>query len=222
MSAQRVPAVLVVDDFNPFSRLIRHVLRQRRFAVFCASSAAKGLALFQAHRSQIDLAVIDMVRPVAANLDLTAELERLRPGLPVLYIAGALKTVARCSIEAQAPDSVLVAPFTEEQLIARVGSLLAIEATVRERPNEQLWEQLIAGSVGISSGAAMLYVYGLSQAGLAKGHAAMLRAGDIRYAFRPTNYEPAPCSIIVRTKDMNRARHLIAQVPAGGRPNLAA
>ena len=118
MSAQRVPAVLVVDDFNPFSRLIRHVLRQRRFAVFCASSAAKGLALFQAHRSQIDLAVIDMVRPVAANLDLTAELERLQPGLPVLYLVGALKTVARCSIEAQAPGSVLAAPFTEKQLIA--------------------------------------------------------------------------------------------------------
>jgi DNA-binding response OmpR family regulator len=80
MSAQRIPAVLVVDDLDSFSRLIRHALAQRRFAVFCATSAAKGLALFQAHQSQIDLAVIDIVRPAAANLDLTAELERLQPG----------------------------------------------------------------------------------------------------------------------------------------------
>ena len=80
--------------------------------------------MFEANRRRIELVVVDLVRPAAANLDLTAELERLRPGLSVLYLVSERKTIARCSIEAEAPDSVLIAPFTEQLLIARVDRLL--------------------------------------------------------------------------------------------------
>jgi CheY-like chemotaxis protein len=141
---RRALAILVVDDFNPFYNLIRETLAPLGFAVFGAKSPDEGLALFQAHQPPIDLAVIDLVTPAAGNLDLTAELERLRPGLPVLYLVGASKTIARCSIEAQAPGSVLAVPFTEEQLMARVGSLLDVEAGARQRSGERLWQRLAA------------------------------------------------------------------------------
>jgi CheY-like chemotaxis protein len=144
VAEQWARAVLVVDDFNPFSKLIREMLARRGFAVFGAKSPDEGLALFQAHQPEIDLAVIDLVSTAAGNLDLAAELERLRPGLPVLYLVGEDKTIARCSIEAQAPDAVLAVPFTEEQLIAHVGGLLDVEVASRQRPGERLWEQLIA------------------------------------------------------------------------------
>jgi two-component system response regulator GlrR len=146
VAEQRAPAVLVVDDFNPFCKLIRETLAPRGFAVFGAKSPDEGLAVFQAHQPQIDLAVIDLVTPAAGNLDLTAELERLQPGLPVLYLVGASKTIARCSIEAQAPGSVLAVPFTEEQLMERVGGLLAVEAVARQRPGERLWARSVAAS----------------------------------------------------------------------------
>jgi DNA-binding NtrC family response regulator len=148
---QRARAILVVDDFNPFYNLIRDTLAPRGFAVFGANSPDEGLALFQAHQSQIDLAVIDLVTPTAGNLDLTAELERLHPGLPVLYLVGASKTIARCSIEAQSPCSVLAVPFTEEQLMARVGSLLDAERAARQRSGERLWERLAASSDRMAS-----------------------------------------------------------------------
>jgi DNA-binding NtrC family response regulator len=140
------PAVLVVDDFNPSSKLIGEALASRGFAVFGTRSADEGLALFQAHKPEIELAVIDLVSPAAGNLDLAAELERLRPGLPVLYLVGSGKSIARCSIEAQAPGSVLVVPFTEDQFIARVGGLLDVQAAPRQMPRERLWERLVAGS----------------------------------------------------------------------------
>ena len=145
IAEQRAPAILVVDDFNPFYNLIRETLAPHGFAVFGAQSPDEGLALFQAHQPPIDLAVIDLVTPTAGNLDLTAELERLQPGLPVLYLVGAGKTIARCSIEAQAPGSVLAVPFTGEQLLARVGVLLAGEAA-RQRQAEWLWERVVATS----------------------------------------------------------------------------
>jgi DNA-binding response OmpR family regulator len=146
MAEPRVPAVLVVDDFNPSSDLTREALAHRGFAVLGAKSPDEGLALFQAHEPEIDMAVIDLVTPGAGYLDLAAELERLRPGLPVLYLVDASKTIVRCSIEAQAPGSVLVVPFTEEELIARVGGLLDVESAARQKLSERGWEGLIAAS----------------------------------------------------------------------------
>jgi hypothetical protein len=71
----------------------------------------------------------------------------LRPGLPVLYLFGTAESIARCSIEKQSPGSVLAAPFSEEQLIARVGSLLLdVQPAARQRPGERLWEHLIGAS----------------------------------------------------------------------------
>jgi DNA-binding response OmpR family regulator len=146
ITEQRIPAVLVVDDFNPLSSLTCETLAHRGFAVIGAKSPDEGLALFQSHQPEIDMAVIDLMTPGAGYLDLAAELERLRPGLPVLYLVDANKTIARCSIEAQAPGSVLVVPFTEEQLIARVGGLLDSEAAGRQKFGGQGWEGLIAAS----------------------------------------------------------------------------
>jgi DNA-binding response OmpR family regulator len=146
---QCAPTVLVVDDSNAFSKLIREALAPSGFAVFAAKSPDEGLALFQAHLWEIDLAVIDVVTPAAGNLDLAAELERLRPGLPILYLFGGSKSIARCSIEAQAPDSVLAAPFTEEQLMARVGGLLDVETAARQMPRARQWDWLISASDGM-------------------------------------------------------------------------
>jgi CheY-like chemotaxis protein len=144
---QRTPTVLVIDDLKPFSKLIREALAPRGFAVFGAKTPDEGLALFQAHREEIDLAVIDLMTQAEGNLDLAAEFERLRPGLPVLYLFGEAESIARCSIQKQAPGSVLAAPFTAEQLIARVGSiLLDVEPAALQRSSEQRWERLIAAS----------------------------------------------------------------------------
>jgi DNA-binding NtrC family response regulator len=172
IAERRTPAVLVVEDLVPFSKLIRKGLARRGFAVFGANSPDEGLALFQA-QPQIDLAVIGLVTPTAGNLDLGAELTRLRPGLPVLYLAGAGKTIAHCSIEAQVPGSVLAIPFTEEQLIARVDALL--EGAQRQGSDERLWERLIAVSDWIPSPIAMLQVYETRQAALAEDHVALQR-----------------------------------------------
>jgi DNA-binding response OmpR family regulator len=215
------PGVLVVDDLIPFSQVIGETLASRGFAVFGAKSPDEGLALFRAHQPRIDLAVVGLVTPAAGNLDLTASLEHLRPGLPVLYLVGPEKTIARCSIEAQAPGSVLTVPFTEEQLIARVGGLLEVEAAARERRGERLWDRLIAASDWIPSGTAMLYVYELRQAALAEGHAATLSGGNVQYTFRATNCEAAPYSMTVHAQDVTHARWLIGQAP-GGRPLVVA
>jgi DNA-binding response OmpR family regulator len=214
IAGPRAAGVLVIDDLIPFSKVIRETFASRGFAVFGAKTPDEGLEHFQAHQRQIDLAVIGMVTQAAGNLDLAAELERLRPGLPVLYLVGAGKSIARCSIEAQAPDSVLSVPFTEEVLIARAGGLLDAAAAACQRRGEQLWDRLIAASDWIPSGTAMFHVYELRQAALAEGHAATLSGGNVQYTFRATNCDAAPYSMTVRAQDVTHARWLIEQASA--------
>jgi len=219
------PAVLVVDDSIPIYKLVRGTFLRRGFAVFGAKTPDEGMALFQAHQPQIGLAVVGLVTPTAVNLDLTADLDHLRPGLPVLYLVGAGKSIARCSIEVQAPESVLAVPFTEEQLIARVGGLLDVDEAASRKRYERLWERLVAASdwtrsettSETTSGTTMLHVYDLRQAPLAAGHIAMLSAGKIRHAIQATNCEAAPFSMTVRACDIARARCIIQQASADGR-----
>jgi len=145
---QRMATILAVDDSNSFSKSIHPALARRGFPVYCATSPDEGLKQFQEHSSEIDLAVLDMVTPGAGSIDLAAELERLRPGLPVLYLVGSQSTIARASIEAQSPGSVLVAPFTEEQFMARINGLLEIESPGSQPTEAPSWEQLIATPAG--------------------------------------------------------------------------
>jgi DNA-binding NtrC family response regulator len=187
----------------------------RGFEIVCVKSPQKGMALFQAHPSKIDLVAIDLATQAVGNLDLAAELERLRPGLPILYLVGAQKLIARCSIEASSPGAVLPAPFTEEQLIERVGGLLSIEVAARRAPEEKLWERLIAVSNPIRSGAAILHIYERRQTALAADHAAMPRAGNIHYCVRPTNCEMAPYGLMVQSKDVAGARSLLTRASVG-------
>jgi DNA-binding response OmpR family regulator len=222
IAGPRAPGVLVVDDLIPFSKLIRETFVGRGFAVFGAKTADEGLELFRAYQPQIDLGVIGLILPVAGNLDLAAELERLQPGLPLLYLVGAGKSIVRCSIEAQSPGAVLTVPFTEGQLIACVGGLLDVEAAARMGRGEQLWDRLIAGSDWIPSGTAMLYVYELRQAALAEGHAATLSGGNVPYTFRATNCDEAPYSMTVRAQDVTHARWLIGQASGGRKLVVAA
>ena len=225
IAGPRAPGVLVIDDLLPFSKVTRETFVSRGFAVFGAKTADEGLELFRAYQRKIDLGVIGLMLPAAANLDLAAELERLRPGLPLLYLVGAAKSIVRCSIEAQAPGSVLMVPFTEEQLIARVVRLLDVEAVACQRHGERLWDRLIAASDWIPSGTSMLFVYELRQAALAEGHAATLSGGNVQYTFRATNCdEGSSLAQHDRTRAGRYTRALAhrSSLPAAGHTSSAA
>lgn len=208
-------AVLVVGDSHPLAKLVSRALMRQGFAPLHATCPDEALALFRAHRQYIALTVLDVVRAAMGNLDLATELERLRPGLLMLYLVGASQTVAGCNIESQVPTCVLTAPFTEQQFASRIQGLRNLGAAARQLPGEQLWERLIADSDKLSPGTTMLYVYERGQAALAASHVNMLIAGRIRSAFRPTNQAAAPYCMLVPAPDFNRARRLIAPIWIG-------
>lgn len=117
-------AILVVGS-SSFLQSSKECFARRGCILLRPNSAEQALSWALDPRIPIGLAVIDADEPPAAHLDLTADLARLRPGFPMLYVVGAIESVIRRCMEAESPASVLSAPFTEEQLAARVDLLMS-------------------------------------------------------------------------------------------------
>jgi two-component system, cell cycle sensor histidine kinase and response regulator CckA len=117
--------ILVVEDQLNVRSLIRYMLRKHGFVVLDAATPMRGLTLFRDQHESIALVILDMVMPEMSGLDLAAELDREQPGVKILYISGYAESVVMDSLRQDAPDKVLLKPFTEESLIERVTHLLA-------------------------------------------------------------------------------------------------
>jgi CheY-like chemotaxis protein len=118
--------ILVVEDQPLMRRLIVEMLGWHGLLALEASTAVAGLEAVRKHGHLISLAIIDMVMPGISGLDLAAELNRCRPSLPILYISGYVASIAMEVIARRSPEAVLLKPFTESELIARVRRLVEL------------------------------------------------------------------------------------------------
>jgi CheY-like chemotaxis protein len=80
--------VLVLED-NPEVRAItRSLLEIYGYRVIEAEDGLEGVALFSRHRDDISLVITDVVMPRMGGKEAVAEMEKLRPGIKVLYTSG--------------------------------------------------------------------------------------------------------------------------------------
>jgi CheY-like chemotaxis protein len=70
------------------------------------------------------------VMPGVSGLDLAAILGRDYPNLKILYISGYIGSLAAEALARRSPERVLLKPFTEDALLARVLMLLGTASAV--------------------------------------------------------------------------------------------
>jgi len=222
MSGEPRAIILVVEDNGALRRLMARVLSDEGFQVRQAASALKGLELFRAQPESVDLAVVDMVMPGMSGLDLAAELERLRPGIKILYTSGYGSSVAMESISHRSPDRVLLKLFDAAELVERVSRLVNVEPRgIPPEPASSLmplaWNRLVEASDRIDSEAIEILGYRdtIAAFAIAAAHSAALRAAALKYAFRPHTAPEFPMTLVVAPGDAQRARDLIGSVGLG-------
>jgi PAS domain S-box-containing protein len=81
--------ILLVEDEAAVRSLVSHVLTRRGYTVLEAASGPEALAMWTAHRAEIDLLLTDMVMPAGmSGRELAANLRADRPRLKVLFSSG--------------------------------------------------------------------------------------------------------------------------------------
>jgi two-component system cell cycle sensor histidine kinase/response regulator CckA len=116
--------ILVVEDDDAVRRMTLEFLKIRGYALIEARSAVDAIQIVERREEIIDMVLTDVVMPGMKGRELVEQLEKLRPGLKVLYMSAYNEDDA-INIGILSPGtSFIEKPFSPDQLAAKVRDVL--------------------------------------------------------------------------------------------------
>jgi signal transduction histidine kinase len=117
--------ILVVEDQPEVLDLVTVVLRQFGYSVLRATGPQESLALMRDHPGEIHLVITDVIMPGMTGRQLAAEMERIRPGIRILFMSG--YSGSEIDEEGLLDEGLqfIQKPFTAEALAQRVRAVLS-------------------------------------------------------------------------------------------------
>jgi DNA-binding response OmpR family regulator len=127
-----MPTIVLVEDNEGVSELVRHKLRNADYAVACAFDGVAGLETVR--RTRPDLVILDLMLPGMDGFDVLREIradEQTR-STPVLMLTALGEEAQVSRAFGLGADDYMTKPFRPAELLARVQRLLD-----GERPNRR-------------------------------------------------------------------------------------
>jgi DNA-binding response OmpR family regulator len=115
------PHLALIDDDSDFALMCRSYLEREGFTVTWAMDARAGRSAM--HEGRVDLVVLDLGLPDGSGLDLLRTL-RSTSRLPVIVVSGRGHETDRVAGLEIGADDYLVKPFSQRELVARIGAVL--------------------------------------------------------------------------------------------------
>lgn len=117
------PVVLVVDDDVAVCSLLQDVLNEHVFAVTACHTGQEALRCIET-QPEIALVLLDMMLPDINGLMVLQQVQKMRPGLPVVMLTGlGSESDVVVGLEMGA-DDYIGKPFNARVLVARVKAVL--------------------------------------------------------------------------------------------------
>jgi CheY-like chemotaxis protein len=116
--------VLLVEDNGSLLALAREALTELGYRVFAASNAAEALRILEGESGEIDILVTDVVMPEVGGRELARKVERLLPGMPILFVSGYVRDPEPMVDKDGRPVDYLEKPYTPMALARRIRSAL--------------------------------------------------------------------------------------------------
>jgi DNA-binding NtrC family response regulator len=124
MSDHKPKTILVVDDEPDIRKLVAAMLTRNGYRVLIADSGENAIRLFRIN-PDIDLLLTDVVATGMSGPVIADQIAALNPDIKVLFMSGydGTQVVQRYVVEKG--YSLLIKPFTMEQLASKVKAVLA-------------------------------------------------------------------------------------------------
>ena len=121
--------ILLVEDEAKVRELVGHALRSLGYRVFQAGNGQEAMRLWQKQGSDVDLLLTDMVMPEGmTGLDLTENLQALKPGLKVIISSGYSPEMVQAGVPTQPGVFYLPKPYDAKVLADVVRQALDYRA----------------------------------------------------------------------------------------------
>lgn len=127
--------VLVVEDDTAIRRGVRDALEFAGYSVLEAADGKEGFEI--ASGAAVDLVLLDIYMPRRDGFEVLADLRRVRPSLPVIFLTARGEAEDRVRGLRLGADDYVVKPFNAAELLARVEAVLRRSAE-RPRPVREL------------------------------------------------------------------------------------
>lgn len=120
--------ILLVDDEQPVRESLSELLEEHGYFIYAKSNGKDGLAFFEAHQDEIDVAVIDKNMPGLDGEQLLSALKKIRPHLPIILATGSVENECIAALEQKGASCLLIKPFEPTELLSAISSALQVKA----------------------------------------------------------------------------------------------
>ena len=140
--------VLIVDDQELASEVVRDYLQMLGYATFVVSSGAEALQLYSKHMKEIDLVLLDMIMPGMSGIETFAGLKKLNKNVKVILSSGYSEDGQAAVLLAGGCNGFIQKPFRLEELSQKVESVLKNDVTnPPAKPVDGVSEPVVGRSV---------------------------------------------------------------------------
>jgi two-component system cell cycle sensor histidine kinase/response regulator CckA len=116
--------ILVVDDEEALREVTRRILTRNGYTVVTASSGAQAVQIAAAHVGPLDLVLTDVIMPTMQGPTVAKEVQKVRPGIRVLFMSGHAKPVLEAEAVLGTEFLLVEKPFDQAKLLERVRQVL--------------------------------------------------------------------------------------------------
>jgi DNA-binding NtrC family response regulator len=128
MSDKRQSTILVVDDEPEIRKLVSAMLTRSGYRVLSADTSESAVALFK-NNPDTELLLTDVVGPGMSGPVIADEVAALDPAIKVLFMSGYDGTQVVMRYVTEKGYSLIIKPFTMEQLARKVQAVLTHDAS---------------------------------------------------------------------------------------------
>lgn len=117
--------VLLVDDEESIRVASGLLLERQGFRVYPARNGEHALGVYEEHRHDVKVVLIDLMMPVMGGCLAVRALRREAPDLKIVAMSGNVPPELRAELTALGVEHILLKPFVPEEMVATMTKVLA-------------------------------------------------------------------------------------------------
>jgi len=116
--------ILLVDDEEAIVRMVRQMLERLGYEVTARTGSVEAQMVFKADPDAFDLVITDMTMPNMTGIELSQQLKKIRPGIPVIICTGFSEQISKEKYRALDIQDFVLKPVVKRDLAKAIRNVL--------------------------------------------------------------------------------------------------